>query len=272
VTADLDLDAYLARIAYRGPLGHDHAALAGILAAHMAAIPFENLDPLLGRPVRLDLEGLQAKLVTARRGGYCFEQATLLRAVLDRLGFAPATHSARVTVFVPRSEAPRTHMFLTVELPEGRFVLDPGFGGLAPRVPVPLAEGAVARIGDEEHHMVPERGASGAWILRAKRGDTWVDAWVTTMERDYPVDFELGNFYTSQHPRSPFVNRLMLRALLPDGRVTVMNRDVTFVRGGRTETRRLADRAELRALLVEHFGVDLPEVERLRIPSEPEWA
>jgi N-hydroxyarylamine O-acetyltransferase len=289
VTADLDLDAYLARIAYRGPLERDHATLAAVLAAHMAAIPFENLDVLLGRPVRLDLEGLQAKLVSARRGGYCFEHATLLGAVLDRLGFAPVTHTARVTVIVPRAEAPRTHMFLTVTLPEGRFVIDPGFGALAPRVPVPLPlpgadEGAIASIGDEQHRVVREReregeggrdtGGCGAWLLRAKRGDTWVDAWVTTMERDYPVDFELGNFYTWRHPSSPFVNRLMLRALLPDGRVSAMNRDVTFVRGGRTETRRLASRAELRALLAEHFGVDLPpgEVEGLRIPSDPEWA
>jgi N-hydroxyarylamine O-acetyltransferase len=267
--AALDLDAYLARVGFRGRPGRDYDSLAALLAAHMRAIPFENIDVLLGRPVRLDLEGLQAKLVHARRGGYCFEHATLLGAVLERLGFAPVTHTARVTVIVPREEAPRTHMMLTVTLPEGRFVLDPGFGALAPRVPVPLAEGAVARIGDEEHRMVRE---DGAWILRAKRGDAMVDAWVTSLERDYPVDFELGSFYTSTHPRSPFVNRLMLRALLPDGRVSAMNRDVTVVRGGRSETRRLADRAELRALLAEHFGIDLPEVEGLRVPSEPEWA
>jgi N-hydroxyarylamine O-acetyltransferase len=269
MSAPLDLDAYLARIAWRGSLSPTAGALAGLLHAHMAAIPFENLDVLLGRPVRLDLESLQAKLVHRRRGGYCFEHATLFAAVLERVGFAPVTHTARVTVFVPRSEAPRTHMFLTVTLPEGTFVLDPGFGGLAPRVPVPLVDGALVRFGGEEHSMAQD-GAH--WILRAKRGDTMVDAWVTTLERDYPIDFELGNHFTSTHPWSQFKSRLMLRALLPDGRVSAMNRDVTIARGGQTETLRLPDRAALRALLAEHFGFDLPEVEELRIPSEPDWA
>jgi N-hydroxyarylamine O-acetyltransferase len=90
-------------------------------------------------------------------------------------------------------------------------------------------------------------------------------------ERDYVVDFEVGNHYTSTHPDSPFVNRIMMRALMADGRVTVMNRDVTILRGHTRQTLQLADRAALRALLTKYFGFDLPEVERLRVPSIPEW-
>jgi len=107
----------------------------------MAAIPFENLDVLLGRPVRLDLASLQAKLVDARRGGYCFEHVTLFAAVLEQLGFTPVRHSACVVLVNPRTAAPRTHMFLTVPLAEGTFVVDPGFGVLAPKVPLPLEDG-----------------------------------------------------------------------------------------------------------------------------------
>jgi N-hydroxyarylamine O-acetyltransferase len=70
--------------------------LAGLLHAHMLRIQFENLDVLLGRPVRLDLDSLQDKLVRARRGGYCFEHATLFAAVLEKLGFQPVRHAARV--------------------------------------------------------------------------------------------------------------------------------------------------------------------------------
>ncbi|HEY6461779.1 MAG TPA: arylamine N-acetyltransferase, partial [Polyangiaceae bacterium] len=243
----MDLAAYLRRIGWDGGTAPTYETMAGVLAAHMAAIPFENLDVLLGRPVRVDLEGVEAKLVGARRGGYCFEHATLLEAALRAMGFAPVAHTARVTMVVPREQAPRTHMFLTVELPEGRFVLDPGFGALAPRVPVPVG-GEVVRFGAEQHALVKD---GAAWVLRIERGDgsKAVDGWVATLERDYPVDFEMGNHYTSTHPRSGFKQRLMLRALLPDGRVSVMNRDVTVARGGRTETRKLADRGELRALL-----------------------
>jgi N-hydroxyarylamine O-acetyltransferase len=267
--ATFDLDAYLARIGWKGSTAPTYETLAGILGAHMAAIPFENLDVLLGRGVRLDLEGLQAKLVVARRGGYCFEHASLLKAALERLGFRPVAHAARVVLFVPRTEAPRTHMLLTVPLPEGTFVLDPGFGGLAPRVPVPLVDGAEARWGAELHRMVRD---GDAWVLRAQRGPDMVDAWVTMLSHENPIDFELANFYTHASPRSPFTSRLMLRALTPDGRVSVMNRDVTITRGPESTTSRLADRAELHALLARSFGFDLPDVLAMKVGSEPEWA
>ena len=265
---DFDLDAYLVRIQWGGALRHDRETLAGLLGAHMARIPFENLDVLLGRPIRLDLDGVQSKLVRAGRGGYCFEHATLLAAALEQLGFKPARHSARVTLFVPRSAAPRTHMFLTVPLAEGRFVLDPGFGALAPRLPVPLAEGEHAQIGAERHAMVRD---GRFWAQRAQVGGAPVDAWASTLEEDYATDFELGNHYTATHPASPFVQRIMLRALTDGGRVTVLNRDVTVWRGNPPEPVQLADRSALRALLAEHFGFDLPEVERLRVPSIAQW-
>ncbi len=268
MTTSLNLDAYLERIEYGGEVRPGYAALAGLLRAHMSNVPFEYLDVLLGRRVRLDLDGLQQKLVRARRGGYCFEHVTLFAAVLEALEFQPVRHTARVTVFVPRTAAPRTHMFLTVPVEDGTFVVDPGFGSLAPRIPIPLAEGAEALYGRERHAMVRD---GPLWMLRAHAGGKAVDAWVSTLEEDNPVDFEMGNHYTATHPASPFVNRVMLRALTGDGRVTVMNRDVTVWQGDQPQVSQLADRTALRALLAEHFGFDLPEVERLRVPSIPEW-
>jgi N-hydroxyarylamine O-acetyltransferase len=269
MTSPLDLPAYFERIRWRGPTQPAYETLAGVLAAHMAAIPFENLDVLLGRKVRLDLEGLQDKLVRQHRGGYCFEHGTLLAAVLEELGFRPVRHTARVVVIVPRTEAPRAHMFLTVALPEGRFVLDPGFGALAPRLPVPLVDGgAEARAGEEVHWMARD---GDHWILRTRAGGKIVDCWVSPLDRDNVIDFEVGNHFTSTHTSSPFVNRVMLRALTADGRVGVMNRDVTVWRGGEPEAVKISDRSALRSLLAEYFGFDLPEVEQLRVPSIPEW-
>jgi len=69
-----------------------------IVARHTATIPFENLDILLGRPSLRDIGSIQAKLVDARRGGYCFEQNTLLRAVLERLGFTVESLMARAAL------------------------------------------------------------------------------------------------------------------------------------------------------------------------------
>jgi N-hydroxyarylamine O-acetyltransferase len=85
---ELDLDAYLDRTGYRGPLDPNAATLRGLHRCHVETIPFENLEIMLGRPVDLDLGSLQAKLVTQRRGGYCYEHNLLFAAVLERLGYA----------------------------------------------------------------------------------------------------------------------------------------------------------------------------------------
>ena len=264
----LDLAAYFDRIGWNGGTHPTFETLAGLLRAQMSSIPFENLDVLLGRRVRLDLEALQEKIVRARRGGYCFEQVTLFAAVLEQIGFAPIRHSARVVLVNPRTAAPRTHMFLTVPLAEGTFVVDPGFGAQAPRVPVSLVDGAEARVDGETHWLVRD---GRHWVLRAQTGDKIIDCWASTLEQENLIDFEMGNHYTATHASSPFVNRLMMFTHADDSRVTVMNRDVTVQRGGQLRSTQLADRAALRALLVEHFGFDLPEVERLRVPSIPEW-
>ncbi|GCB02837.1 arylamine N-acetyltransferase [Ralstonia sp. SET104] len=268
MTPQLNLDAYFNRIQWGGSVRPSYDTLAQLVRAHMRHIPFENLDVLLGRGIRIDLESIQNKLVRARRGGYCFEHATLFAAVLEQLGFQPVRHSSRVIIQTPRVEAPRTHMFLTVPLPEGTFVVDPGFGGLAPRVPVPL-DGTQANIDGELHWMVRDETR---WVLRAQvRSDTPVDAWVTTLEQDYPIDFEMANYYTCTYPASPFMNRILMRSLTDEGRVTVMNRDATIWRGNTPHRIELEDRRALRGLLTEYFGIDLPEVEHMRVPGVPEW-
>src|SRR5579862_6589879 len=97
--ATLDLDAYLERIGYAGPAGKlepSGKTLGALHRAHLAAIPFENLDIMLGRGVKVDLESIAAKLVHARRGGYCFEHGQLFGAALERLGFEVERLLARV--------------------------------------------------------------------------------------------------------------------------------------------------------------------------------
>ena len=271
-SAPIDLGAYLARIGWRGPaaarLAPDLNTLHALVDAHMRAVPFENLDVLLGRPIRLDLPSLQAKLVQARRGGYCFEHSTWMAAVLEALGYAPQRKLARVTLMGPRATAARTHMFLLVPLDGAQWVVDVGFGALAPQVPLRLQPAGEADAATS--HWLKQDGPY--WTLCARHRGEVVEAWTALLEDEGPADFEMGNHFVATHPGSPFVNRLMLRALTPEGRVSVMNRDVTEVRGDEVFPRQLASRADLQALLAQHFGIDEPAVAGLRVPSEPQWA
>ena len=98
---EVDLDGYFARIGYRGPRTPTFSTVQAIHALHSASIPFESLDPLLGRKVALDLASLQGKLVGGRRGGYCFEQNALFAAVLEALGLSVTTLGGRVRWMAP---------------------------------------------------------------------------------------------------------------------------------------------------------------------------
>ena len=106
MSGGFDLDAYLDRIGYAGPRTPTHDVLAAIHFHHALAIPFENLNPLLRLPVRLDVASLQAKLVHARRGGYCYEHNLLLSAALGAIGFRVTWLAARVLWNAPET-APR---------------------------------------------------------------------------------------------------------------------------------------------------------------------
>lgn len=262
-----DLDGYLARVGWNGPRGATFDTLAGVLRAHMTAIPFENLDVLLGRGVSIDPDGVFTKLVTKHRGGYCFEHGTLLHSALRHLGFEPVVHAARVIMLRPRSEAPLTHMFLTVQFADRRFVLDPGFGGHAPLVPVPI--GVDAHDGRDVHRMVR---SGNDWVLEAQLDGAWKALWSSSLEPAEPVDFVMANHFVSTFPLSPFVTSLMLRAITPRGRVSVMNRALTLRCDGHEDKRVIESRHDLRELLRQDFGFDLPEVEQLRVPAVPQWS
>ena len=267
--AELDVRAYGARIGVADmALPPTLATLRTLLAAHMRAIPFENLDVLLHRPIRLDLASLQDKLIGACRGGYCFEHASLFAAVLEALGFELARHTARVVLIQPLSQSPRTHMFMTVRLPEGVFVADPGFGGPASILPVPLVD-AGPQAPPGASHCMQREGAR--WTLRARGGAGPVAAWTSTLEVENPVDFEMGSHFVATHPTSPFLQRLMLGRFTPAGRVGVMNRTASIARGDATETIDLPDRAALRRFAADHLALDLPEFATLRVPAVPEW-
>ncbi|MBS0523758.1 MAG: arylamine N-acetyltransferase [Proteobacteria bacterium] len=263
----LDLDAYLARINYSGPRTPTYDTLCGILRGHITNIPFESFDVLLGRPIRLDPEGLQAKIVFNRRGGYCFEHASLMHAALEAIGFTPVRHSSRVLIFDPRHESARQHMFLSVAIAGTTYVIDPGFGPFACPQPIPI-DGTPVPAEAPTHRLV--RQGNDCFLYVTRDGEE-IQGWVSTMEEEYPVDFEMMNHYTTTHPASFFTHNILASAAIREGRVNIMNQGVHIIRNGAAEAIQLEDRKALRSLVAQHFGFDLPELETMRVDGVPGW-
>jgi N-hydroxyarylamine O-acetyltransferase len=259
----LDVDAYLARISYKGDLSPTLATLEGLHLAHATHIPFENVDVLLRRPIRLDLESLQAKLVRRKRGGYCFEQNALLAAVLEHIGYQVTRLAARVRYGATRL-LPRTHMLLLVDVEGTRRVADVGFGADGLLLPVPLAGDAVVRQFSSAYRLTEE---PGLWVLQSLYGGEWRDLYTFSLEPQFAVDFEVANYYVSTHPESRFTQMLTLQLPSPEVRYVLRSRLFTVTRGPVEEVRTVTE-DEVNSLLAEPFGIELEPGTRLRLPEE----
>ena len=253
--SELDLDAYLKRIGYSGSLAPNYAVLEALHLAHASHIPFENLDVLLKRPIRLDLGSLQAKLVRGGRGGYCFEQNLLLAAVLERLGYPLRLVAAKVRHRGDR-DLPRTHVFLMVGADGAEWVADVGFGGEGLLQPVPFGGGREARQFAWTYRIVEEK--PGQWLMQSKRRDGWANLYSFTLDPQTSADCEMANHYTSTHPDSPFVSTLTAQLPTPRARHVLRNRELIEDRGGVIERRALRDDDELLDVLANTFGLEFP--------------
>jgi N-hydroxyarylamine O-acetyltransferase len=254
--SDLDLDAYLKRIEYAGPREPTLAALEAIHLAHATHIPFESVDVLLGRPIRLDLASLQAKLVAGGRGGYCFEQNLLLAAALRDLGFDVTLLGARVRHRGDKP-LPRTHMLLLVRIAGADYIADVGFGGEGLLLPVPFRTGSEFRHYAWTYRLLEEQ--AGQWLLQSRRDPGWGSLYSFTLEPQTPEDCEMANHYTATHPHSPFVRTLIVQLPTPGARHVLRDRELTVDRGGgRIERRLIEGDPELLETLAVTFGLRFP--------------
>jgi N-hydroxyarylamine O-acetyltransferase len=261
---DLDLPAYFARIGYTGPSEPTVALLCELSARHVAQIAFECLDPFLGFPVDLDPAALQAKLVRARRGGYCQEHNALFHDVLRTLGFSVAALGGRVVWAYKGQPAPLTHRLTLVELPEGNFIADVGFGGQTPTAPLRLEPG-LEQITPHGTYRVAREGE--VFGLQLRLDARWETMYQFTLAAQTRVDFEVANWFTSTHPRSLFTQNLMVCRVVGETRVNLLNSSLSVRHpDGHVEPRALADARELGKLLEEVMNLALPT------PAETIWA
>ena len=204
-----DLDAYLARIGLHGRPG-----IAEVHRAHATSIPFENLDPQRGVPVSLALEDLERKLVAERRGGYCFEQNLLLKAALEALGARIDLFLARVRLGAGGATRPRSHLVLGVHADGRAWHADVGFGLGSLLEPLPFGPGGAHEQSGWCFRVVED---GPELVLQTTEGEGWVDLYGFLPQPVPFVDVETSSWWTSTHPRSPFVTGLIAAIQGQDG-------------------------------------------------------
>lgn len=260
---DAALEAYLERIGVPRPAAPDLDGLARIAAAHPSSIPFECLDAFTGRRPDLDPDALAGKLVRGGRGGWCYEHNGLLRRALDALGYRTTGLTARVRWTEPPDAPPtaRTHMACKVELDDGPYLVDAGFGGMVPTGVLRLEHGTEQKTPLEPYRLLagedPGDGAAVTWTTQALVGGDWRDLYTFETTPAPQIDYEMGNHYLATHPESPF--RLNLIAARPgtDRRTNLSNRTLTVHHlGGPSEQTDLGSPSAVRDVLEDRFRID----------------
>ena len=261
-TPAIDLAAYFRRIGYPGDTAPTLDVLRAIQLRHSQTIAFENLNPLPRWPVRLDPASLEEKLVLGGRGGYCFEQNTLLRHVLEALGFRVTGLAARVLWGAPEDAImPRGHMLLRVDVDKMLYLVDAGFGVLTPTGPLRLEPYIEQATPHEPFRLLP---VGDDYLMQAKLGAAWRTLYRFGLEEHFLPDYEVTNWYLSHNPASHFITGLMAARPAAGRRYTLRNADfaIHFL-NGRTERRVLGTAVELRETLEGPFGLTLPDAREL---------
>jgi len=255
ISTGFPLIQYLERIGLSSAPKPDEEGLRQVHSAQAFAIPFENIDIHLGRPISLEPADLVEKILWQRRGGYCFELNGILRQALKALGFAVRPHMARV-LYGRAAPSERSHEVLVVTISGQQWLADAGFGGPGLRSPIPITTDLAHEQYGERYRLRrdPELGL----VLQKDTRDLLLDLYAfSENELTLEADIEMGNHFTSTSPYSIFRLHRMCSFAQSWGRVTLNDMELTMHRDGQNISRTLPPGPEYMAALARHFGIEI---------------
>lgn len=256
------LKSYFKRIRINEIQGNSFENLRLLVKNHTRRIPFENLNPLLDIPVKLDLNSLIEKIIFGGRGGYCFEQNLLFMEVMQTLGYKVKPLAARVNSSGDAMHA-RTHMFLLVNIEDSQFLTDVGFGGMTPASPLRFEIGLVQETPHTTYRISIK---DGNYTLESVQDKIWKNLYEFDFQKQFPVDFQMANWYTSTYPKSHFRHQLSIARTDKEKRFGLRNNQLSIhYKTGKTERKILNSVSEIIQVLTEVFELNLDNLPRLEI-------
>jgi N-hydroxyarylamine O-acetyltransferase len=245
----------------------DAATLAALQRAHLAHVPYENVDVYRGCAPGIDPIASVERILSGR-GGYCYHLNGSLVALLEWLGVDVTQHVAGVQGGgVAEAPGPTAnHLGVTVRTPDGaKWFVDVGFGD-GPLEPLPLTFG------------VHEQGG-----FRYSLGPSAFDPAGWRFEHDHRCAFVGADFAAAPAVTSQFVDKHLEISTSPSSGfvrvLAVMRRTeagVEILRGCVRSTvtpdarvdRDVDTPDEWWGIVLDDFGLaygDLPSEERARI-------
>jgi N-hydroxyarylamine O-acetyltransferase len=250
----MNVQTYLDRLNYDGPLVPTAETLRRLQVAHLLTVPFENLSIHAREPILLDDEALFQKIVSRRRGGFCYELNGLFAALLRALGFEVAMLSAQVANAVGNFSPDFAHMALMVPI-AGRWLVDVGFGDSFVE-PLLLDKRDAQVQGDRAYRVVVD----GERLLVMQRNDVdpndeWKPQYSFTLKPYQYSDYAGMCEYQQTSPLSHFTKARICSRLTPRGRITLSEMLFITTEGGDRRERPVASQEEYANILRQDFGI-----------------
>ncbi|MBM7713217.1 arylamine N-acetyltransferase [Siminovitchia sp. FSL H7-0308] len=182
--------------------------------------PFENTDVMNHNIDPVTPAFLIKKMVTASRGGLCYEINPLLYLVLKELGFQPTLAAATVK---NKDEwvLDGTHALVLLEIDHEKYIADSGFGNRLALAPLQL----------DGPEVISPAGAFRLRSVSTEKGAVVMEhsadhkEWSICYAFDWaPVTWESLNRMKKtihEHPRSPFNKELLIASVLEDGTISI---------------------------------------------------
>ena len=250
----MPIDRYLRRIGIEGGPNLSVDFLDRLQRTHIRHVPFEALDIIpLRRPFSLEPEAMYAKIVTNRRGGFCFELNGLLAVMLERIGFGVDRKAAH---FIDDPDGVGDlfdHMPLLVTVPGdgSQWLVDVAAGRQTSDGIVPLDA-----VSDDGRYRTGFDGELWHYEMRNPDG-TWRPT-IAWMPETYPLtQFEARSHVLQTDPESPFMPGAICTLMTDTGRVTLSKSTLIETKHGRRTEHEIRDLAGIRDVLSRRFGIDL---------------
>lgn len=246
---------YLERIGVDGAVSPDAESLRSLQRQHLLSVPFENLDIDWKRPIVLDTARFYEKIVTGRRGGFCYELNGLFNELLREIGFQTRLISAKVyngTDFGREFD----HAAVIVTIGELEYLADVGFGEFSAE-PLRLVPDIEQR--DREGIFSLHRAEPGSLVAAKKRDGQWVPEYkFSLLGRDLSEFAEMCDFQ-QYSPESHFTKGKLCSQLTESGRKTLTDSKYIVTTGGERSETAVDSEGEFYRLLETEFGITRPQ-------------
>ncbi len=239
-------------LTYSENLPTDYNTLAAVQYAFQKTVPYENLDILRRTPLSLDYGRLYDKIVTNRRGGYCFEINGFLGEVYRSLGFDVTEYMARY--LRGETEIPvRRHRVLGVTANDGKtYICDAGIGQSAFRLPLLMEENSLSEQYGETYRVTKE--PFFGWVIADFHKGEWRNFYSFTEEVQLNIDYIMPSFWCENAAESPFTSAEMFSIKTDTGRIT-LDSNIFHIFDGDTVTETYLDEDELPGVYERYFGL-----------------